>query len=221
MKLTIFAATGGIGRHVLEQAVDAGHDVTAVVRNPRALSHPVRAVAADLATPDAATLESAVAGADAVLSGLGPRNSAEHGIVSLGTRAIVEAMKTTGVRRIVTVSVAGIVTIPTPGRPNPPKRDPGAGVFLRYLINPLSTLVYGKHYADVALMEDILRESGLGWTAVGVPVLTDKPPTGNYRISYGHSVRGGLRIARADAAQFMLQALDHPETIGQSIAIAY
>ena len=35
MKLTIFAATGGIGRQILEQAVDAGHDVTAVVRNPR------------------------------------------------------------------------------------------------------------------------------------------------------------------------------------------
>lgn len=36
MKLTIFAATGGIGGHALEQALAAGHDVTAVVRNPMA-----------------------------------------------------------------------------------------------------------------------------------------------------------------------------------------
>lgn len=49
MKLTIFAATGGIGSQVLEQAVDAGHDVTAVVRNPAKLRRDVRVVTADLA----------------------------------------------------------------------------------------------------------------------------------------------------------------------------
>jgi hypothetical protein len=81
--------------------------------------------------------------------------------------------------------------------------------------------VFGKHYADVALMEDILRGSGLDWTAVGVPMLTDKPAAGSYRSAHGQSVRGGLRISRADAAQFMLHALDQPETVGQSIAIAY
>ena len=75
MKLTIFAATGGIGRQILEQALDAGHDVTAVVRNPQKLPGElpgqVRVVIADLADPDPATLKLAVEGADAVLSGLG------------------------------------------------------------------------------------------------------------------------------------------------------
>ena len=66
MKLTIFAATGGIGRQVLEQALAAGHDVTAVVRNPKKLSRRVRTVTADLAAADLAVLESSVAGADAV-----------------------------------------------------------------------------------------------------------------------------------------------------------
>lgn len=221
MKLTIFAATGGVGRHLLEQAVAAGHDVTAVVRRPEALSRPVPAISADLTAPDQAALETAVAGADAVLSGLGPRGNAEHGIVSTGTRAIADAMTATGVRRLVVVSVAGIMTIPTPGRPNPPKRDPGAGPLLRYLVSPIANLKLGKHYTDVALMEDNLRGSGLDWTAVGVPVLTDKPATGVYRTAYEQSVRGGFRIARADAAQFMLHTLDLPETIGQSIAIAY
>src|SRR4029450_6430304 len=77
MKLTIFAATGGIGRQALEQAVAAGHDVTAVVRNPNKLSAQVRSVTADLAAADPAALESAAAGADAVLSGLGPRSASE------------------------------------------------------------------------------------------------------------------------------------------------
>jgi len=80
MRLTIFAATGGIGRQVLEQAVAAGDDVTAVVRNPKNLSAKVRVVTADLAAADPAALESAVAGADAVISALGPRSSAEAGV---------------------------------------------------------------------------------------------------------------------------------------------
>src|ERR1700759_325186 len=78
MKLTIFAATGGIGRQLLEQAIAAGHDVTAVARNPQHLSSaPARAVAADLASTDPAALHPAVAGADAVLSALGPRSKAD------------------------------------------------------------------------------------------------------------------------------------------------
>jgi putative NADH-flavin reductase len=98
MKLTIFAATGGIGRQALEQALVAGHDITAVVRNPNKLSgEAVRIVTADLAAADPAALESAAAGADAVLSGLGPRSTSETGIASQGTRAIVQAMQATGV----------------------------------------------------------------------------------------------------------------------------
>ena len=66
----------------------------------------------DLATPDPAVLESAVDSADAVLSGLGPRSRAETGIATPGTRAIVAAMRTTGVRRIVVVSASPIGTVP-------------------------------------------------------------------------------------------------------------
>src|SRR5512132_787406 len=121
MKLTIFAATGGIGQQALEQALAAGHDVTAVVRNPNKLAgEAVRIVTADLAAADPAALESAVAGADAVLSGLGPRSTSETGIASQGTRAIVQAMQATGARRIVVVSAAPIATIPSSGRPKPP-----------------------------------------------------------------------------------------------------
>ena len=93
MKLTVFAATGGIGRQVLEQAVAAGHDVTAVVRNPKNLSRQVGVVTADMAAPNPAALESAVERSDAVLSALGPRSNADAGIAALGTRAIVQACR--------------------------------------------------------------------------------------------------------------------------------
>jgi putative NADH-flavin reductase len=125
LKLTIFAATGGIGREALDQAVAAGHDVTAVVRNPKNLSREVRVVTADLAAPDPAALAAAVEGSDAVLSGLGPRSASGAGIASQGTRAIVQAMKVAQARRLVVVSAAPIGTVPSPGRPHPPKHDPG------------------------------------------------------------------------------------------------
>lgn len=221
MKLTIFAATGGIGRQALEQAVAADHDVTAVVRNPQKLSGEVRVVTADLAAPDPEALGSAVEGADAVLSGLGPRSASEAGIASRGTRAIVQAMKATDVRRLVVVSAAPISTIASPGRPKPPKHDPGEGFFVRSLLGPLIKVALRKQYADLALMEDTLWDSGLDWTAVRPVRLTNGPLTGTYRIAYDQNLRRGLSISRADVAQCMLRVLEQPDMFKQSIGIAY
>jgi putative NADH-flavin reductase len=220
MKLTIFAATGGIGRQAFDQAVTAGHDVTAVVRNPGKLSGQARIVQADLAAPDPTVLQAAVDGADAVLSGLGPRSMSEAGITSKGTQAIVEAMQATGTRRLVVVSAAPISTVPSPGRPNPPKHDPGDGFFMRHLFSHIAKTAFRKHYADLALMEDIVADSGLDWTLVRPPRLTDKPLTGTYRTAFGRNIRGGFLVSRADVAHFMLRAIEQPETIKQAIGIA-
>jgi len=223
MKLTIFAASGGIGRQVLEQALAAGHDVTAVVRNPKKLTREeeeLRIVSADLAAADPAVLESAVAGADAVLSGLGARKASEAGIASQGTRAIVRAMQATGVRRLVVVSAAPVYTVPSPGRPKPPKHDPGDGFFMRNLLSPLTKAALRKPYADLALMEDVVQESRLDWTIVRPPRLTNGPLTGTYRTAYGQNLQRGIFVSRADVAHLMLRALEQPETIKQTIGIA-
>jgi putative NADH-flavin reductase len=220
MKLTIVAATGGIGRLMLEQAVAAGHDVTAVVRDPTKLSVPVRAVTVDLSRPDAAALESAVHGADAVLSGLGPRSSAETGVATRGTRALIEAMKATGTRRIVVVSAAPLGTVPSPANPHPPRNDPGDGFFMRNLFSHLAKALFRSHYADLAVMEDELRSSGLDWTIVRPPRLSNKPLTAHYRTAYGRNVRGGWIVSRADVAHLMLHVLDQPESIAQVVGVA-
>ena len=220
MKLTILAATGGIGRQALEQALAAGHDVKAVVRNPQKLAADVPFVIADLADPDPVAIAPALEGTDAVLSGLGPHSVSEAGIASRGTRAIVDAMQATDVRRIVVVSAAPIGTVPSPGQPKPPKHDPGDGFLMRHLASPLIKAVLRKPYADLALMEDLLRDSGLDWTVVRPPRLTDKPRTGTYRTAYGQNVRRGFLVSRADVADLMLRALDQPETIKQVIGIA-
>jgi putative NADH-flavin reductase len=222
MRLVIFAATGGIGRHLLDQALAAGHDVTAVARNPRGLPAGVRTVTADLAHPDPVALAAAVAGADAVLSGLGPRNPrADAGITSRGTRAIVAAMQASHVRRIVVVSAAPVGTVPSPGRPNPPKHDPGDGFFMRHLGARIARTLFRAHYADLAVMEDVLAGSGLDWTVSRPPKLTDKPLTGVYRTADGQNVRGGFSVSRADVAHHMLRMLDQPGTVKHIVGIAH
>ncbi len=221
MKLTIFAATGGIGRQLLEQAVAAGHDVTAVARNPQNLpATQARTVTADLAAADAAALQPAIEGADAVLSALGPRTKADVGVVARGTRAITEAMRASGVRRVIVVSAAPVGTVPSPGRPHPPRHDPGDGLLIRYLAAPVIKRVLTANYADLAEMEDVLRDSDLDWTVVRPPRLTSKPVTGRYRTAYGQNVRRGLLVSRADVAHYMLRALSLPETFRQTVGIA-
>ncbi|WP_028922172.1 NAD(P)-dependent oxidoreductase [Pseudonocardia acaciae] len=221
MKLTIVAATGGIGAHLLRQSVAAGHDVTPVVRDPAKLPVPTPAVTADLATAGPDTLAPALDGADAVLSCLGPRSTAEAGVASLGTRTIVTAMTAAGVRRLVVISAAPIGTVPSPGRPNPPKHDPGDGFLMRHVAAPLVKAILRAHYADLAEMEALVAGSGLDWTVVRPPRLTDRPGTGAYRTARGRNLRGGRIIARADVAHGMLRVLDQPDTIGQTIGIAY
>ena len=220
MKLTVVAATGRIGRLVVDQALTAGHEVTAVARRPEGFRPDVRVVGADLLQPDPTVLASAIAGADAVLSGLGPRSKREYGIASRGTRPIIEAMKDTDVRRIVAVSAAPVSTTASPGRPNPPRHDLGEGVVMRHLLTPAIKALLRAHYDDLAVMEDILRDSGLDWTVVRPPQLKDKPLTGTYRTALEHNLRRGASVSRADVAHLMLAVLDRPETIDHAVGIA-
>ena len=100
MQLTIFAATGGVGRLLLQQAIDGGHEVVAVARNltklPPNLPKKLRMISADLSASDQVALKSAVEGSTAALSALGPRSKSEVGIAWRGTQAIVRAMKAAG-----------------------------------------------------------------------------------------------------------------------------
>jgi putative NADH-flavin reductase len=221
-KLTIVGATGGIGRHLLGQALSAGHDVTALVRDPAKLAaRPGRVVVADLAGADPAALRPALAGADAVLSALGPTSRSDAGVTWRGTATIVEAMRATEVDRLVVVSAAPVGTVATAGRPDPPRHDPGDGLVLRSVAYPILKRLLHDTYEDLARMEDVLRRSGLAWTAVRPPRLTDGPRTRDYRIADGRNLRRGLRISRADVADFMLRAVDDLATVARPVGIAY
>jgi putative NADH-flavin reductase len=199
---------------VVRQALDAGHEVTAVVRDPARL--PVRGDRLDVVTvpdvTDAEALRPFVEGRDAVLSGLGPVGRKQTGIAEAGTRAIVRAMEASGAtraRRLVTISAAPVGPVP-----------PGESFLTRAIAMPLLRSLLKDVYADLARMEEELRLSSLEWTALRPGKLGNRPLTGRYRKEIGGMVPHSTGISRADLACAMLGCLDDPATVKQPVGVA-
>jgi putative NADH-flavin reductase len=212
MNITVFGATGGIGKELVAQALMHGHTVTAVVRdrNRLPISDPALTVltVAGLQEPDA--LYSAVRASDAVLSAVGPRGRSDGPVASSSTRSILSAMHAAQVERIVLVSAAPVGPMPA-----------GEGVINRWLVLPLISRLLRSVYTDLAEMEAALQASNTAWTVVRPPKLVDKPVTGRYRTALGANVARGVSISRADVAHLMLTALDQPATVRQAVGVAY
>ncbi|MFE2816535.1 NAD(P)-dependent oxidoreductase [Streptomyces albidoflavus] len=209
MRITVFGATGGVGGEVVRQALEAGHEVTAVVRDPAALKaggERLEVARADLA--DASALGPLVAGR-AVLSGLGARGRRTDGLVTRLTGAVVAAMEAEGVRRLVMVSAAPVV--------QPPPDEPLTARLTLAVVRQ----VFGEVYADLAGAEALLARSGTEWTAVRPPRLTDGPLTGTYRRVTGGNPRAGRSLSRADTAHAMLGAVEDPGTVRRGVGVAY
>ena len=106
MKLTILGATGATGTCLTSQALAAGHEVTAVVRDPARLAGPahprLRTVTADIMNP--ASIAPAIEGADAVISAVGPRGTGPTTVIQDSVHSIIAAMDKTGTRRFLQVS---------------------------------------------------------------------------------------------------------------------
>jgi putative NADH-flavin reductase len=221
VKLALLGATGGVGREILSQALAAGHAVTAVVRNPSKLAADIDVVQQDLATPDVCVLAATLRGVDAVISAVGPHRAAQAGMVTRATAAITCAMAAAGVRRLVVISAAPVGVVPSTHRPNPPRYDPGDDLLMRYVLSPLIRRSFGRVYADLAAMEDLLRVGNLDWTAIRPPRLTNGPLTGAYRTAIDRNVHHGLIISRQDVAHLMLTVLGQRDPVGHAVGVAY
>jgi uncharacterized protein YbjT (DUF2867 family) len=209
MKLTVFGATGGTGVEVVRQALAAGHRVTAVVRDPARLDVPAQpeleVMTADVFDPPG--LVPAIAGREVVISALGPRDKGPSLICREGTSAVMTAMETAGVRRLVVVSNSGM------------HRD-GDGWFTRHLVKPLLIRMLREGYADMGEMERRVSASGLDWTIVRPPKLTDKPHTGRIASETRGNVRGSFTISRADLADYVLRAAVDPALSKVAVSVA-
>jgi putative NADH-flavin reductase len=210
MKLVVFGATGGVGRQLVLQALEDGHSLTAVVRDPARFreEHPSLRVVTVPQLSDVDRVVEVVAGGDAVLSGVGPRSRKDVAAASGSTRGIIGGMGVAGVERVVVVSAAPV---------GPAALDDSW--FDRLVVNPLVSRVFSGIYADLARMEAELAASGLKWTVVRPPRLTDKP-LGQYRTAYGANVARGHFAARADVAHLMLASLTDDRAVNTAVGIA-
>jgi len=207
--LLVIGATRHTGRFALQQALATGYTVTALARDPARIDvthERLTVIRGDVLDPT--TLGPSMAGADAVISTLGVTGRAPTTLYSEGTRNIITAMRATGVRRLVVVTAA-------------PLNSDGDTLPTRRLVKPLLWTLLRPVYADMATMEDAIRTSGLEWTILRPPRLTDKPATGRYRLAFNRSVRRGNFISRADLAGAILTLLDDPKAIHAAIGIGY
>ena len=200
MNLLVLGATGGTGRLVVEQALAAGHTVTALVRSPEKLatSQPNLRVVTGSAT-DPQSVAGALEGADAVISTLGGGGS----VIADSTTAIVAAARQTGVRRVVVLSSWLVQR----DRMSPVLRL-ATGIAMKGLIK------------DKSAGEQLLRQSDLDWTIVYASTLGDGPATGSTVLPESAGWSLSQRISRADVAACLIQAATSRQPSGRSVRIA-
>jgi len=208
VKITIFGGTGKTGQHLIQQALDAGYQVGVLARTPSKLGlqhERLTIIQGDV--QDAAKVSEAVKGVDAIISVLGPSpNNPELG-VSKGTENIITGMQKNGVRRLVVSAGAGI------GDAN------DKPTVIDTVIKTIIRLFSSKAYADMNRVSQVVRACNMDWTIVRVPMLTDDPKTGQVRVGYlGKGV--GIRLARADMADFMLRQVGDKTYLRQAPVIS-
>ena len=196
MRIAVFGGTGATGVLLINQALDRGHSVTAYARHPEKLGiddDRLTVVAGELS--DAAAIGRVVKGSDAVISLLGQGRPVKGTPVALGTRAILAAMDTSGVRRIVAVATASA----------PDPRDQ-PGLRTRFFVG-ISKRFMRPAYDDVVATAQAIRESDRDWTIVRPPFLANGRLTGQVGVGYLGDGVTGTYLSRANAADFMLKQL--------------
>lgn len=205
MKVLVVGAAGKTGRAVVEQALAAGHQVTAFVRKASDLDMANVRVAEGDAT-DRGAMDQAVAGQDAVVDTIGGKTPYRTTTLERSTaNAIIAAMQHHGVRRLVVTSMIG-----------EGDSEANATWYERLL---QATFLRGAD-KDKAAMESAVGASNLDWVILRPALLSDDPATGHVRVFSAESHEKAHKIARADLAAFIVAQLTSDEHLHKAVTIA-
>jgi len=195
MKILIFGASGATGRHLVKQALDQQHYVTAFVRDPAKLTiehNNLKLVQGNVINYQ--EVENAINGHDAVLSALGANSPFRYDqVVVDGMENIIKAMQAAKVERLIYLSTAGVKAS---------RRD--AGFAIRFIAPKLLRTEIAGHEAR----EKMIKQSHLKWTIIHAPALTNGEQKKEYQ--YGENLKATsflVALSRADVADFMLKQL--------------
>jgi len=210
MKLLIVGGTGGTGKELIEQALEQGHRLTALVRNPDRVktSHPnLQVVKGDIL--DFNIVQDVVQGQDAVLSALGHKKFfVRTTILSSGTKNIIGAMQKHNVSRFICITSLGI---------NESRFK--LGLYYTLFVIPFIVFFY---FLDKSKQEKLIKESKLSWTIIRPGQLTNGKKRGVYK--HGPNVGSYIltkMISRADVAHFMLSQLNDITYLGKAVGVTY
>lgn len=209
MKLAVFGATGGIGSLTISQALAEGHEVTAVARRPEAITtrhDRLHILGGDVLDPTA--VAAAVAGQDAVISAIGSNQRGPTTLYSQGVANIIQAMDVARVRRLLVISADGLEA----GPEVPFVRR----MLTLYMVQPMLR----ESYADLTRMEQAVRSSGLDWTIVRPPKLTNGPRTGSYQVGINTVLKRAWTLSRADVADYLVRHVSDPASLCAQVEIA-
>lgn len=209
MNIVIFGASGRTGRHLIEQAIEQGHTVTAFARTPAKIqTNHTNLHIKQGNVLDPMAVEQAIAGHEFVLCALGRNSGEPTTALAEGTRNIIQAMEKHNIRRIVCVSAAGFL-----------------GERADFLIGKILFWFFGRYltllFDTMKQQYQELEKSNLEWIAVRPILLNEGPRKGNYRVATVGIPSKGYRINTGDVAEFMLRQLVSNEYVQKAPALAY
>ncbi len=201
MNTAVIGATSASGKVLVEKLLKNGHNVTALVRSPEKVvqkSAHLKVVETDVRNKD--SIKGSIKKGDVVFSFLGPKGDVKK-IAEEGTQNIIDVMRANGADRLIVISVAGIAV-------EEDERD-------KNLIDRLLRLFLRDMYADREGQLEALRESGLKWTALRVPRLTDGGGSGEVKAFFGKP-SPTMKISRTALADFMLHEAINNKWVGKA-----
>lgn len=209
MNILIIGATRGIGLQLLEQALQAGHNLTALVRNPQRLTKQhewLRVITGDIL--DLESVRGAMVGQQAVCITIGIGVTWKPVTVfSEGTRNVLKAMYRGGVRRLICVTGIGAGD----------SRGHGGFLYDRFF----KPLLLKTIYEDKDRQEALIQVSEADWTIVRPAFLTNGPLTKKYQVITDLSGVTAGKISRADVAHFILEELVANRYLGKAPLLTY
>jgi putative NADH-flavin reductase len=209
MNLAVFGATGPSGQKLLKLALEQGHRVTALARNPDKLTNRherLNVIKGDILIAD--SVNAVITAADAVISVLGVRKLGKNTILSDGTRNIIAAMQARGVRRFICETSLGV--------------GDSLGQ-MSWIFEKIIMRTFLKNpFADKEIQERYITQSQLDWTIIRPAMLTNGPKTGVYKTWVGQPKEPIRRkISRADVADFILKQVNSSEFTNRAVGLSY
>jgi len=207
--IALFGATGKTGLHLLSQALENGYTVKVLVRDSAKVSithQNLTVIQGDaLVISD---VEKTIEGSDVVISVLGHVKNSPAWVQTDATKNMVAAMKKYGVKKIISLSGAGVSF---------EKDEPK---FIDNLVRTIMQLTVPSIINDGIEHAKVLQNSGLDWIVVRGPMLKEGEKKGGYKVTFVDK-NSGISVNRADLAEFILNQIDDDTYLRQMPVVSY